>query len=277
MRGYLELLRPWNCVIAALAILIGAAIAVGAGNLGGSALGVSLVVLAGFVFTGAGNALNDFFDRESDRVNHPSRPIPSGRVAPGNAVVLASVLFFVALLAGAGAGPFSLVIVIVNMAAMVSYEVHFKRRGLSGNLVISWLVASLFIFGGAAVYSASANSLPRVAWLGLLAFLATLGREIVKDIEDAAGDIDRATLPKTAGVEKAGFLAAVSFVIGVALSPLPFTSGVLGVSYLALIVLADGIFIYCAWFSALRPSQVSRAAKYGMVIALIAFLAGGAL
>ncbi len=277
MRGYVDLLRPLNCLIAALAIATGAVVAVGFGGLGGSAAQVLMAVVAGFLFTGAGNALNDYYDRELDRVNHPARPIPSGRVTAGNARTLSWILFVAALVLGIGAGLLPFLILAVNLAAMVSYELRFKRRGSSGNLMIGWLVASLFLFGGAAAHGGSASALQRVSWLGLLAFLPTLGREIVKDIEDVAGDVDRRTLPMVIGVGNAGFIASAAFIFGVALSPLPFMTGALGAAYLGIVTLADGIFIYCAWFSTAKPSLVSRGAKYGMVVALIAFLAGGAL
>jgi geranylgeranylglycerol-phosphate geranylgeranyltransferase len=160
---------------------------------------------------------------------------------------------------------------------MVSYETRFKRKGLSGNMIIGWLVASLFIFGGAAAYNSSVQALSRVSWMGLLAFLATLGREIVKDIEDVAGDVDRVTLPMVIGIDKAGFVASAAFVFGVALSPFPFITNVLGAPYLAVVTLADGIFIYCAWISTSNPTLASGTAKFAMIVALLAFLAGGAL
>ena len=277
MRGYIDLLRPLNCVVAAFAILIGAAVAVGPGNIGGSALQVAVAGLVGFLFTGAGNALNDYFDRDVDKVNHPARPIPSGRVSPSNARGIAATLFIASALLSVFAGWLASLIVIVNLAAMLLYELRLKKHGWGGNLAISWLVASLFVFGGAAAYNGSMAALQRVSWMGLLAFLATLGREIVKDIEDMAGDAGRRTLPMVLGVTDAGLVASASFFVGVALSPLPYTSGILSPAYLGIVALADAFFIYCAWFSTANPTKVSRAAKYGMVVALLAFLAGGAL
>lgn len=277
MRGHLGLLRPVNCLIAALGVGIGAAVAVGLRGLEQIGFRVGMAALAGFSFTGAGNALNDYFDRGVDTINHPSRPIPSGSVTPPAALRLAAILFAVSLLFGVLAGWLAFIIVAVNLLFMVSYELRFKRQGWGGNLVIGWLVASLFLFGGVAAYSDSTVPLQRVAWLGLLAFLATLGREVAKDIEDLAGDVDRRTLPMVLGVNGAGFVAATSFILAVILSPLPYTTGVLGGPYLGIVLLADAIFIYCAWFSAENPGMVSNVSKYGMVVALIAFLAGGAL
>ena len=273
----MDLLRPLNCCVAAAAILVGAVVEVGFTGLGGSVSRVAVAVVVGIMFTGAGNAMNDYRDREIDKVNHPARPIPSGRISAPGALRFAVAVFAIALTLSIMAGWLALLVVVINLAAMMSYEMRFKRKGSSGNVIIGWLVASLFIFGGAATYNGSVQALSRVSWMGLLAFLATLGREIVKDIEDVAGDIDRRTLPKVIGVDKAGFLASAAFIFGVALSPFPFITNALGAAYLAVVTLADGIFIYCAWISTANPTLASRAAKYGMVVALFAFLAGGAL
>jgi geranylgeranylglycerol-phosphate geranylgeranyltransferase len=82
--------------------------------------------------------------------------------------------------------------------------------------------------------------------IALLAFLAILGREIVKDIEDMEGDFDRQTLPKRIGARKAGGIASLSFLVAVALSPIPYFDGTFGIWYLAAVAFADAIFIYCS-------------------------------
>jgi len=49
---------------------------------------------------------------------------------------------------------------------------------------------------------------------------------------------------------------------------------VLSVAYAALVIPADGMFIYAALHSAANPARSQRVAKYGMIVALAAFLAG---
>jgi geranylgeranylglycerol-phosphate geranylgeranyltransferase len=231
------------------------------------------------LFTAAGNTLNDYYDRETDRVNHPERPIPSGQVTARGALAVAGLLF-------AATVPWSLflrwellAVVLVNLAFMASYEAVFKRTGLRGNLLIAWLVASLFLFGGLALYPDLPALLP-VLVLALLAFLATLGREIVKDIEDVGGDTDRETLPMRIGTTGAARVAAASFVLAVGLSGLPPALQMLGLlprlglAYLPVVLVADAILIYAALNSTRRPGLSQRAAKYGMMVALLAFLVG---
>ena len=276
MWGYLTILRPPNLVMSFVGCLLGSAVALGSVSalLGPDSLAIALqAAVIAVLFTAAGNTLNDYYDRETDRINHPERPIPSGQVTARGALAVAALLFAVTV-------PWSfllrwelLVVVLVNLAFMASYEVFFKRTGLRGNLLIAWLVASLFLFGGLALYP-GLLALLAVLVLALLAFLATLGREIIKDIEDVAGDRDRETLPMRLGTTGAARVAAALLVVAVGLSGLPSAFQVLGLAYLPVVLVADAIFIYAAANSARRPGISQRAAKYGMVVALLAFLVG---
>ncbi len=69
-------------------------------------------------------------------------------------------------------------------------------------------------------------------------------------------------------------MAAASFVLAVGLSGLPPALQMLGYAYLPVVLVADAILIYAALNSARRPGLSQRAAKYGMVVALLAFLVG---
>ncbi|MFQ5907723.1 MAG: UbiA family prenyltransferase [Thermoplasmata archaeon] len=273
-RGYLAIVRPPNLIMSFVGCLLGSAVALGSVSTLAQALSPALQAAAiAVLFTGAGNTLNDYYDRETDRVNHPVRPIPSGQVTPRGALALSLLLFAVTI-------PWSfflrwelLVVVLINLALMGSYEWAFKQTGLRGNLLIAWLVASLFLFGGLALYP-DATALFPVLVLALLAFLATLGREIIKDIQDVSGDTDRETLPMRLGIPAAARVASAALVVAVGLSMLPPLLGLLGLAYLPVVLGADAIFIYAALNSVRRPALSQRTAKYGMVVALLAFLAG---
>ncbi len=286
MAPYLRLLRPGNVAMSAVAVGIGGVVAAGIAGLQRPgdpwnwplSANVAWAALAAALFTGAGNVLNDYFDRETDRVNHPDRPIPSGEVGPKEARRFAITLFLVSFVLLGNAGAAYVLLAAVwwfNLAAMVSYEWIFKDRGLSGNVLIAYLVASLFLFGGlTTVPSIGSAAFLRTGVLALLAGVTTLGREIVKDIEDIAGDVNRLTLPMRLGVRGAAAAAAGCFGIGVGLSVLPWAWRLLGIGYAAVVV-ADGMFIYAALVSARQPRMSQRAAKYAMVAALATFLLGG--
>jgi len=250
-------------------LLIGALVA------GGSALPDHLreLMLASavvFTFIAGGNALNDYTDREVDRRGHPERPIPSGRIDPRQVLGLSAALFLLSLLLSLLLDWISIIIVVGAMAIMLLYESRSKREGLAGNLSISLLTGALFLLGGAVV-----GGIERTAVIAAMAALATLGREIVKDIEDMDADFDRRTLPQRIGAPKAGALGSLAFLLAVGLSPQPYLAGELGLAYLIPVAAADAIFIYCSAVHFRNPGRGQRLAKLGMLLALLAFLLGG--
>lgn len=277
MSGLLQLARPFNCVMSAVGVLIGGVVAVGARAWGVFAGPLVLAAVAAMAITAGGNALNDLYDRETDKVNHPDRPLPSGKLSLRAARAFAAGAFLVAAVLAVFVNVYCLAVVAVNATFMVTYEARLKAVGAPGNVVIAYLVGSLFLFAGLAVLSSDKDPLIRATILAVLAFCATLGREITKDIEDMAGDVDRRTLPQRIGAKPAGGVAAAALMAGVVLSFVPWMYGVLPVAYLAVVLVADGMFIYAALHSAANPSRSQRVTKYAMIVALVAFLAGGLL
>src|SRR3990170_3823523 len=273
MGGFLQLARPLNCGMSAVGVGIGGVVAVGSAAWGPSSVSLALAAAAAAAFTAGGNALNDLYDRETDRVNHPGRPLPSGRLTIASARVFVAAAFAVSVVLAALVTWECVLLVVANACLMLAYEARFKARGVPGNVVIAILVGSLFLFAGLAVYAGRPDPLLRAATLATLAALATVGREITKDIEDMAGDVDRRTLPQRIGAARAGAAAAASFLAGAALSLLPWWLGFLGSAYGLVVIVADGMFIYAALHSSARPGVAQRVAKYGMIVALVAFLA----
>ena len=275
MGGLLQLARPLNCAMSAVGVAIGGTVAVGREVWGPSGWPLVLAGLAAASFTAGGNALNDLYDVATDRVNHPERPLPSGRLSVTAARAFAVAAFSASAVLASFVRWECLAVVLVNASVMASYEIRFKARGASGNLIIAYLVGSLFLFGGFSVYQGRGEPLVRAGVLAALAFLTTVGREITKDIEDMAGDVDRETLPRRIGARRAGLLAMSAFTAGVVLSVLPWSFQLLGPVYALVVIVADGMFIYAALYSAARPARSQRVAKYAMIVALVAFLAGG--
>jgi len=277
MGGLLDLARPLNCVLSGAGVLVGVFVAVGPDGYVVAIPKALLAAGAAASFTAGGNALNDLYDRATDAVNHPERPIPSGRVSVSRAGAFAVAAFVAAGALGAFLNPWCLAILLSNALLMFAYESGLKAKGFSGNLAIAYLVGSLFLFAGFAVYVGPEDPRPllRVGVLAALAFVATVGREVTKDIEDMRGDVDRRTLPRRIGARNAGWVAAAAFAAGVAMSVVPWSLGLLGLWYAVVVVVADGMFIYAALHSAARPARSQRVAKYAMIVALAAFLAGG--
>lgn len=262
--------RIGNCIMGIVGLLMAVWVAVGPGtadHLYPIAVG-SVVV---FFFIAGGNSLNDYVDREVDRQGHPERPIPSGRMTPISVLRTSAICFAIALAFSLFIGNvYSFVVVVVAVALILLYELRTKKAGLSGNLTIALLTAMLFLLGGTIV-----SGLDRTYILAILAGSATLGREIVKDIEDMDADFDRNTLPKRIGRRNAAYVGAGAMLIAVCLSPLPYLAGTFGLGYLAAVLVADAMFIYGSAVQFRNPRHGQKLAKYGMLVALIAFLLGG--
>ncbi|TDV41448.1 SCO3242 family prenyltransferase [Actinophytocola oryzae] len=123
MKAYLQLVRA----PAALTVL-GDTVA-GAAAAGRPLRGRRLLLpLSSVSFYWAGMALNDWADRELDAVERPERPIPSGRVSPGQALAVAGGLTAAGLgLARAAGGRGTLGVALPLALAVWAYDTVLKN------------------------------------------------------------------------------------------------------------------------------------------------------
>jgi geranylgeranylglycerol-phosphate geranylgeranyltransferase len=275
VRGALDLVRPGNAVAATVLTFTGSFVAAGDGVWGAVALPAVAAVLATALATGGGNAINDYFDRDVDAVNRPDRPIPRGAVSARGALAFALALFALAVGAAATLPRVALAIAVANAAALAAYTRLFKGLPGVGNAVVALLTGSTFLFGGAAVGRPLA---PGILVMAGLAAAATLGRELVKDVEDVAGDREAGlrTLPIVAGERPALVLAAAAVGVSVLASGLPAALGTFGVAYLVVVLPADAVMLHAAVRSFADPGAGQRRLKAGMFLAAAAFVAGRA-
>jgi geranylgeranylglycerol-phosphate geranylgeranyltransferase len=279
--GLLELTRPGNAVASGVLTFVGAFVAGIAGPAAGLVLPVSpalraaAAVLATVLAVGAGNAINDYFDRDIDRINAPDRPIPRGAVSPRGALAFSVVLFAVAVGLALVLPPLAVGIAVLNLLALVAYTELFKGLPGVGNLVVAYLGGSTFLFGGAAV----GGDLSTAAVLFALAALSTFAREVIKDVEDVAGDREEGlnTLPIAVGERRALVVAAVALGLAVLASPLPYVTGTFGAAYLVLVLPADAVMGYAAYESFGDATAGQSRLKYGMFLAMASFVVGRAV
>ena len=275
-RGLLDLTRPVNAVAAGALTLIGAYVAgVESGGVSEYPLEAAAAALATVLAVGAGNAINDYFDREIDRINAPERAIPRGAVSAREALRFSVVLFVVAVGLALTLPLFAVAIATFNLVALVVYTEWFKGLPGVGNLVVAYLGGSTFLFGGAAVH-ADQTGLTTVGVLAALAALSTFTREVVKDVEDLAGDREEGlnTLPIAVGERAALGLAALALVVAVLASPVPYVRETFGAAYLLVVVPADLVMLAAAAESFTDPTAAQEHLKYGMFLAAAAFVAG---
>lgn len=278
MNVFLELMRYRNCAMAGLAAVIGGGIAYGSSQ--GEINNIILlfpVFITVFLITGAGNAINDYFDADIDAVNRPDRPIPSGRLKKESAYKFSIFLFACGIVAAYFIGTVPFFIAIINSIILYLYAFSLKRKVFVGNLSVSYLTGSTFLFGGAAY---GLKGIVATSVLFFLSMLATLAREIVKAIEDMEGDmLDGAvTLPIRIGKRFSAYIASAVGLLAVLLSPLPYITGSFKYPYLLVVGIADIVFLYAVFLILKKnPSASSKYFKVAMFFALVAFIAGSFL
>lgn len=267
----LRIARPVNALLSAAGVWAGAL-------LSGDPLLPSARVAAGMVaavaFAAAGNVRNDVTDVEVDRRAHPTRPLVTGEVGVRQAQAMAVGLYLVSLVAALLVGWAALLLVVVALLLMESYERALKAQGLPGNVAVALLTAAPFVVGGLAAGRVG----PALACIALLAALANVAREVLKDCEDVDADRGhRRTLPMRVGPVAASRVAAGFLVAAALLSPLPWRlESVLAWPYLAAVGLADACFLAAAAVGARSPARGQRLAKAGMALALAAVVVGAA-
>ncbi|KAF1078814.1 geranylgeranylglycerol-phosphate geranylgeranyltransferase [Methanogenium sp. MK-MG] len=272
LHGYLQIIRPVNALVAGIAVLLGVLVA------GVEVTPVMfLLVLSVFCITGAGNAVNDYCDRDIDAINRPDRPIPSGAVSMRGAAIYSAILFLAGIACAALVHPACFGIACLNSVLLVAYAARLKGVPLAGNLVVSYLAGSIFLFGGAA---AGLDGLLLNLPLAGIVFLPMTAREILKDAEDIEGDREggASTLPMITGVLASCRIAAVLAAGAVVLSLLPIVPWWDG-WYLAMIALADLVIlsaaassVRCATSACVRDSGATKLLKTGMFAALAIFI-----
>lgn len=274
----LRLVRLGNVVVSFAGTAVGALAALGRGlePSGGALEAIVLAAASSALVTAGGNVLNDLRDKDSDARNHPERPLVTGAVAVASARALTWGLFAASVLLIAPLGlraPWLWPILAGALAALLAYEFRYKARGLPGNLLVATLTAALFLYGGAAVGEPTAL-LPFAG----MAFGATLSREVIKDMEDAAGDVDRHTLPRVHGFRLSAAVARAAVAAAIVLSPVPLILlvapfGGAGIMYLGLVVAADALFAVSVAKLPLELHRAQTVSKVAMTVALLAFLA----
>lgn len=221
IKGLIKLMRPELPFAAGLCVVMGQIFAIGGVPSAPAALYGFFSI---FFISAAILVLNDYFDIESDKINSPHRPIPSGAVSPAEALIWASVLFAsgigLSYLPGIIAFATALVVALTGFL----YNRKYKKSGLPGNLMVSFSVGMTFIYGGISV----GMPFHHTAWFfGLIAALVDLGEEIAADAMDAEGDklINSKSIAIRYGRTTALSISSVIFASAIVLSAIPFLLG----------------------------------------------------
>jgi geranylgeranylglycerol-phosphate geranylgeranyltransferase len=269
----ISMMRLPNCFMMGFAVIVGEAIA-------SSVISTNVAFygfMTGFLLLGSSMVLNDYYDREIDAINEPQRPLPAGRIIPLEAIFFAAILTSIGFLFATMTGIKTLMIAAVSMSTSVAYNSNFKKTGLLGNGLVSANVAVPFIYGGFAVGNPSWTLLI----FAILAFLSSLGREIVKGIVDVTGDIAKGvrSVAVIKGNSEAAKQGTAFFLLAVALSALPIAFHMVSLYYVPIVVICDvGFLLTCySLVTDPTPGNAKRNKKYVLVwmtFGLLAFVIG---
>jgi geranylgeranylglycerol-phosphate geranylgeranyltransferase len=277
LRAFFSILRPINCAMIGFAVIVGAFVSKPATVHPAS---LALGFITGFAICAYSMVINDYYDVEVDRVNQPSRPLPSGAVTMKSALVLAVAMLVIGLAAAVALLDVAAV-AIALLYALLSWLYNFraKKYGLSGNLIVASSLAIPFIYGGVAAGGSVASSL--LLFMAGTAFLSGVGREVVKAMADTVGDEKRGirSFARVHGMKAAAVLGAAFFLASVVSSLLPLVLISVSIFYKVGVVVPDVVFIYLAYAILRKPTGegalvVKTRALFGMLVGLIVFIGG---
>lgn len=281
-----QLMRLEHGVMIALGILVGSLVAL---------KGTGFPSFDKFIFTfftalfleASTFALNDYYDLEIDRKNNRvDRPLVRGDLQPTSALILFFVFFPLGLICSFFVNSTCFIIAVITALLAVLYDAKMKKIKLIGNFYIAYVMAIPFIFGGAAVITNETLFFeidPAIYIIALIAFLAGSGREIMKDVMDFEGDKEKGvrSFPKYIGKRKSNVIAAMFYIVAVALSLIPFFIEkfelyYLNYYYLAMVFITDtmllGASMHLIFKKEPRLKIYRRFTFYAIFIGLLAFL-----
>lgn len=277
-RGLIALLRlPYWLMTGGLAVLTAFAILKGnfadvSTTLGTMNVGmVALLTFFSMAFiASAGFAINDYFDRESDAVIKPKRPIPSGALSLGQVVAVTALLFALGLVMSALINWLSFAIIAVDSVLLLIYSYLVKRKsGFAANLLMGVLTGTAFVYGQA---TATGTVTLISATLYPIAF-GTIGGNVLRDIFSMDGDakVGYPTLPQRIGSVSAAKVGAVFFLLTGLLAPLPAVPIFVGhftIYYLPLILVWSALLIYSSIRLMTVGSTVQNIRKYERMVTM---------
>lgn len=194
-----------------------------------------LLSLASLLIAAAGYIINDYFDLNIDRVNKPERLVVEKIIKRRWAIIWHWALSFAGIAISVYLG-FKLgqwIVALANTICVIVlwfYSTSFKKKLLIGNVIISlltaWVILVLFVYRTAFPVVIKINSdtlfalnVAKFFKLTVLysgfAFIISLIREVIKDMEDMEGDAKYGckTMPIVWGIPASKVFVAVWLIV----------------------------------------------------------------
>ena len=219
-----------------------------------------------FIASG-GFAINDYYDRKSDAIIKPKRPIPSGALSYKQAVAISGVFFALGLALSVLINWLAFIIIAIDSLLLLVYSYLVKRKsGFAANLLMGVLTGTAFLYG-----EATATGTISIISLSLypIAF-GTIGGNVLRDIFSLDGDakVGYPTLPQKIGSISAAKVGGVFFLLTGLLAALPSIIGKFSLYYLPFILMWSVLLIYSAIRLFTTASTVTDIRKYERIVTM---------
>lgn len=184
-----------------------------------SPISIICIVLASVLIAAGGNVINDYFDINIDIINKPDKRIVDKYIRRRWVIVWHLLLSSIGILLTAyvawKSGAWWMLLGNIGVVLILwMYSASFKKKLLSGNIIISLLTAWVILIIGGWVHFVIITAYPnlpihsskllRLTFLYAgFAFIISLVREVIKDIEDRKGDMKYGgkTMPIVWGIQ----------------------------------------------------------------------------
>jgi 4-hydroxybenzoate polyprenyltransferase len=254
-----------------------------------------LLVAATVCITAGGYVINDYFDIRTDIINK-GKVIVGSKIPRRWTMMLHNIFNLTGVLLGFFISWRSGYMLLGVMFFIVSgllyfYSASYKRQFLIGNIIVALLTAMVpmlvAIYECPAVYrfyTINAVGTPNLSfmfyWTGgfaLFAFLTTLTREIIKDIEDYEGDAayGRNTVPIVLGILTSKIIVSALIVITLALLYAVwylFIFDKYTLTYISAFISLPLIFVVITVFRSVNSKQFHVASRLIKIIMLAGIL-----
>ncbi len=276
--AYIRLFRIEHAVLLSSAVLLSEIFACFAAGIPLPAISMLLISMAvPFLIEMGSFALNDYVDQKADIENkRTDRPLVNRELESTEALAAAGFCYIAGIFIAVSLPFEAFAIAAVFAVLSVAYNYRLKDLPLAGNLYIAASMAIPFLFGS---LIATGIVYPHIALIASVAFVAGLGREIVKSAEDLEGDVKHRksrTLPAVIGKKNACLLSAALYLSLVPLSFLPFFYGLRpNILSLGLVAVTAAAFVAQAWSVASSQEKGNlKSARKASLLSLGIGLAG---
>ena len=252
-----------------------------------------LLVLSTTLITAAGYVINDYFDTRTDQINRPHRVIVGREISRRSAMALHLVLNALGIVCGVAVAffigfPFLGIVFFMVAGFLWFYSTTYKRQFLIGNLLVALLtglVPFMVVLFEIPLLNKDYSDImvryqatwrPVILWVSafsLFAFLMTLMRELIKDMEDLEGDwsFGSSSLPVILGMDATRIIVIALAVICAALMGTVwyfYLGDTITLVYIILLLIIPLVWLIIGMIRARKPADYHRASTLSKWIML---------